>query len=89
MKHKIYKPITLIRHTDMKVYGTYRSVEKISFKDYRIKDGQVQVKFCGKWMEIREYNEGSTDNVRKMHDESEYESLRDMAVSARCELIWG
>ena len=57
---------------DMAVFGTYRAVTRQYYKKaYRIKNGLVQVKHAGKWVEVEERKESDTNYLLKYYLESE------------------
>lgn len=59
-KHNLNKTVTLVRDTDQLVFGTLCSVRKLAIKAYRLVDGEVQIKFRGKWWDV---NETANNNV--------------------------
>jgi len=64
-RHSTTTAVYLERYIDKRVFGTWRAVTETRRKDtYRIKDGNVQVKFRGKWENVVENNEATSDRVR-------------------------
>lgn len=53
------------RNIDKKVFGTYRACTERTFKKYRIKNGNVEVRFKGKWYQCEENKPSWTNYQRK------------------------
>jgi len=53
--------VYLTRHYDKCCFGKYRAVQATSLKPYYIKQGKVCIKFRGKYHEIAEESETTTD----------------------------
>ena len=81
--------VLLNRFIDKKVFGTYRAVTERSFKAYRIGNGTVQIKFCGKWEEVVEIHASSTDNHRDIIAELSAEKGKACyGTGASVEIVW-
>ena len=89
-KHSKYTNEVMVYRTyDKKVFGEYRACESLTHKKWRLKDGEVQVKFRGKWMEVEELNERSTDRQRDSRAKMAIEDGRStIGVTGVVRMIW-
>ena len=66
-KHTNNRHFYLERNIDKMVFGEYRAVTELrKIRKYRIKNGDIQVRFCGKWQTVEECNSEHIDRVNKI-----------------------
>lgn len=70
--HSSNDKIMLERSYDRKVFGVWRAVTEIKHKVWRIMEGEVQIKFRGKWWDIEELDEKRTNAVLQIKKDNGY-----------------
>jgi len=61
--------IFLTRYIDKNCFGVWRAVDerrRVRLHNVRIHDGEVQVKFAGRWLAVEEEHAAGTDRVTEI-----------------------